>query len=80
MKTALKKDNSIEDNLMKRIGKFLRVEKHGEIFLVFANDGAALGQINHFPQWKQYVFEPEIYTIYSAGCLKDLAKFLESLG
>ena len=38
--------------------------------------GYRLGLIVYRPGWRQYVFEPEEATEYSAGCLADIADFM----
>lgn len=35
-----------------------------------------LGTIRWFARWRQYAFYPASLTIYSAGCLDDIADFL----
>jgi hypothetical protein len=38
-----------------------------------------LGRVRWFGRWRQYVFYPERDCLFSAGCLRDLASFLEDL-
>jgi hypothetical protein len=38
--------------------------------------GLVLGGIRWWGAWRQYVFFPEVHTLYSAGCLRDVAAFL----
>lgn len=38
--------------------------------------GGSLGTIRWFGRWRQYAFFPEDDTIYSAGCLDDIADFI----
>ena len=68
---------------MKRIGKFLMVsdsvDGNERTFIVYANDNSILGYTAYYNRWKQVVFQPQANTVYSAGCLTDLANFLESL-
>lgn len=42
--------------------------------------GTYLGHIRWFAPWRQYVFYPSIDTLYSVGCLRDIAKFIETRG
>jgi hypothetical protein len=35
-----------------------------------------LGWILWFGRWRQYAFQPNMATTYSAGCLEDIAKFV----
>ena len=39
---------------------------------------AELGTVSWWPFWRQYVFHPKFKTLYSAGCLRELADFCES--
>jgi hypothetical protein len=49
-----------------------------QVYTVTANRGGEqLGVIRWFGRWHQYVFEPSGHTVYSAGCLRDLADFLD---
>lgn len=38
--------------------------------------GQLLGTIRWFGAWRQYVFAPAAQTLYSAGCLVDVAAFM----
>jgi hypothetical protein len=38
--------------------------------------GDTLGWVHYEAHWRQYVFEPSGNTIYSTGCLTDIAEFL----
>ena len=45
-----------------------------------ARSGVTLGEVAWSGAWRQYVFSPtEDETIFSAGCLRDLASFLDSV-
>lgn len=37
--------------------------------------GNVLGWIQWFGRWRQYAFSPNTRTVYSAGCLEDIAAF-----
>ena len=39
--------------------------------------GATLGEIKWYGAWRQYCFFPARDTVFSAGCMTDLAAFLE---
>ena len=39
--------------------------------------GYPLGLIVYRPGWRQYVFEPDEATEYSAGCLDDISAFMK---
>jgi hypothetical protein len=41
--------------------------------------GIALGEIRWHGRWRQYTFFPATETLYSRGCLRDIADFIESL-
>lgn len=41
--------------------------------------GDELGTIHWHGQWRQYVYNPADFTIYSAGCLSDVTSFVEGL-
>lgn len=38
-----------------------------------------IGEIRWYGPWRQYCFVPFIDTIYSAGCLRDIADFIGQL-
>ena len=40
------------------------------------SSGAILGRISWYGAWRQYVFFPAGGSLYSAGCLNDLASFI----
>jgi hypothetical protein len=35
-----------------------------------------LGEIRWYGPWRQYVFYPKRETLFSCGCLKDIAQFI----
>lgn len=41
--------------------------------------GKQLGQIQWYGPWRQYVFFPYMGTLYSRGCLQDVASFIEEV-
>ena len=41
--------------------------------------GNRLGEIKYKPTWRQYCFFPDTGTLYSAGCMDDLIKFIRNL-
>jgi hypothetical protein len=44
---------------------------------VTARSGGTLGIVQWYGAWRQYVFQPGTMSEFSAGCLRDLAAFLE---
>jgi len=36
-----------------------------------------LGIVKWHPQWRQYCYFPTAQAVYSAGCLKDIADFIQ---
>lgn len=38
-----------------------------------------LGEVKWFTSWRQYCYFPLTQAVYSNGCLKDIADFLEQL-
>lgn len=38
-----------------------------------------IGFIEYYAPWRQYVYAPSSDTIYSAGCLYDIQKFIEGI-
>ena len=38
-----------------------------------------LGSICYRPSWRQYVFEPDECTEFSAGCLEDITSFMREV-
>lgn len=71
---------SIEQN----IGQFLVAmslprlpgRKTGQ-WQIHSKGGDILGLVSWYGRWRQYTFNPEEGTTYSAGCLRDLVAFLE---
>jgi hypothetical protein len=70
--------------LPERIGEYLSVRKHPADpkmrtyrWTVLTNRADALGHVCWFPRWRQYCFDPLEMTTFNAGCLRDLAAFLE---
>lgn len=41
--------------------------------------GYGLGLIVYRPGWRQYVFQPNEVTEYSAGCLDDISAFMKEM-
>ena len=51
-----------------------------KVYGVLAKKGNIfLGTIKWYSRWRQYCFFPDKDTIYSRGCLKDIAEFIEKL-
>ena len=46
--------------------------------VVNSSSGGELGRVYWYPQWRQYVLEPW-ESVWSAGCLKDIVAFVETL-
>lgn len=42
-------------------------------------DHSVLGLVKWFPRWRQYAFFPKLNTIYSEGCLKEVADEISHL-
>ena len=40
--------------------------------------GEKLGDVNYNGRWRQYVYSPVNQAIYSAGCMRDVAEFLDA--
>jgi hypothetical protein len=38
-----------------------------------------LGIIKWFASWRQYCYFPSVQSVYSTGCLKDIADFIDQL-
>jgi hypothetical protein len=38
-----------------------------------------IGRIEWYPKWRQYVMAPDVFTIWSKGCLDDLASAIEKI-
>ena len=41
--------------------------------------GTSLGIVKWFGDWRQYCYFPTVQAVYSAGCLRDIADFMEQL-
>ena len=50
-------------------------------WVCLTNSEVILGYVYYYEEWNQYVFEPatSYTTVHSAGCLRDIADFLEQL-
>ena len=67
------------------IGEYLQVErwppeptrKTHRWSILARRSGATLGIIVWGGSWRQYIFEPSGATTYSAGCLRDIARFID---
>ena len=66
-----------------RIGKHLRAQKYPrnpkrktDGYGILSNGGDLLGEVHWFGRWRQYVFEPNVQTVFNDSCLTDLAAFL----
>ena len=47
------------------------------VYQVMADTGYYLGDIEWHPEWRKYVFFPEVNTLYEQDCLRDIATFIE---
>jgi hypothetical protein len=47
--------------------------------VVSAAHGFTLGVVNWFDAWRRYAFSPSPDTVYSAGCLREIAAFVDGL-
>lgn len=48
-------------------------------FCINNKSGAVLGEVAWYPAWRQYIYEPYVDTVYSVGCLNDIAAFLDQI-
>ena len=72
---------------MRAVGKYLNaVDRPGtpghktKVWeIIGARGGMALGEVRWLGPWRQYVFSPGPDTLFNAGCLEDMAKFLMSV-
>ena len=55
------------------VSKYLIFENYEEGVLVL-NKGTrtVVGKIYFYPHWKQFVFEPKAYSVFSDECLQDI--------
>lgn len=60
-------------NLIRDTGKTQLYE------VVSAHRGTVLGRISWYGPWRQYIFEPELDTIWNKECLQDLVGELDRL-
>jgi hypothetical protein len=37
-----------------------------------------LGWVRYYPQWRRYVFYPDDLALFDAGCLREIAEFLDN--
>ena len=70
--------------MYERIGKYLQVERIANPgrktrrWLVLGNDGDSFAEIAWYGPWRQYTFDPMLAASFNAGCLRDVATFLET--
>ncbi len=59
---------------------FVKIEQRPRtsVWRVDDRDGKELGRIFFYSRWRQYSYEATSPAIYSAGCLADLMRFIES--
>jgi len=38
-----------------------------------------IGNVRWYAAWRQYVYYPAVDTVYSAGCLQDIAEFVRAV-
>ena len=62
-----------------KLSKFVAYDiyPNGSIYVVTSKDHVDLGEIEYYEPWKQYIYVSDNDRIYSADCLKDIARFLE---
>jgi hypothetical protein len=41
-------------------------------------EGAELGQVKFYPQWRKFAFFPASQTLFEKDCLRDIADFCET--
>jgi hypothetical protein len=74
-----------EEKMNEIIGDYLEVEliNQGEktnVYLVINRTySTSIGRIKWNPGWRQYCFFSEGAIILSAGCMKDICKFIDKL-
>ncbi len=44
-----------------------------------AKSGTVLGIVKWYGPWRQYCYFPTVQAVYSAGCLNDMADFINQL-
>ena len=45
------------------------------VWIVESKSEHLLGRIHWWGPWRQYVFSPEVGTVFNRGCLNDIARF-----
>lgn len=61
------------------INKISEKQKTNIYEVVSKSSGIRLATILWYGSWRQYVLEPEEFTIWNDGCLTDIVKFLKEL-
>ena len=65
---------------MKTEYKFIKFENEGGIWRILnKKNGALLGRIGNYPQWKKHVLETVQGVVFSTDCLEDVIDFIEQL-
>lgn len=62
------------------VGKYMDARRYEEPagWLILDKRGGVLGHVEWWARWRAYVFVPEANTIYSSGCARDIAAFLDA--
>ena len=66
---------------MKEKTKYMKIEKRTmtDYIVRSKRNNDVLGIINYNKKWKQFVFEPEAWVMFSWDCLEDISKWLKEL-
>jgi len=70
---------------MKTHYQFIHFEQKAETKTTYCwscknnKNGAQLGEVRWYPQWRQWCYFPTIEAVYSADCLKDIQDFIGQL-
>jgi len=66
-----------------KLGKHMHVHPVGtdrkETYVVEDSKGRAIGYIEWYARWRQYVFNAESDAIFSHDCLSDLSTFCKQI-
>lgn len=67
---------------MKTHYKYVQFREQSEGHWVCLNNRRLdeLGQVVYNARWRRFVYQPTVSAIYSAGCLRDIAEFIENRG
>lgn len=71
---------------MMPVGKYMRAQEQPRMpghktskWHIYSRGSDRLGVVEWYGAWHQYIFVPDEYTVFSAGCMRDLIEFIAAI-